>query len=92
MVRESTNCATFIMTNKVQGDSGTNRHFSLCWALGVATLGFIVRCLRDSAVGDLVSGSDPACAVTDATTPSVSIGTFDVSGLAPSAALRVVPQ
>ena len=84
MVRESTNCSTFLMTNKVQGASGTNRHY--CWSLGVAILGFIVRCLRDSALGDRVSGSDGACAITDTPTPSVSIGTFDVSGIAPSVA------
>jgi len=86
MVRESTNCATFVMTNEVQGNSGIERRFSHCWAFGVASLGFVVRCLRDSAVGDRVSGSDRACAVTDAPTQSVAVGTFDVSSIAPSVA------
>ena len=85
-VRESTNCATFFMTNEVQGASGTERRFSLSWAVGVATLGFMVRSLRDPALGDQVSGYEPAFAVTDAPLPSVDFGTFDVSHVASSVA------
>jgi len=85
-VRESTNCATFFMTNEVQGASGTERRFSLSWAVSVATLGLIVRSLRDPALGDQVSGSNPTFADTDAPLPSVAVGTFDVSPIGSSVA------
>ena len=46
----------------------------------------MVRSLWDPALGDQVSGYEPALAVTDAPLPSVAFGTFDVSHVASSVA------